>query len=379
MQSKICVLQVIPNLDVSGASQGCIDIANFLSQQNHESYILTYSGDKIFEVNDYKNKVINASVHSKNPIIIIFNILKIINLIKKLNINIVHARSRAPAWSSYLACKITGTKFITTFHGTYNYNNSLKKFYNSIMLRSDCTIAISRFIEDQIRSKYSIKPKNLQLIQRGIDVNYFNAQNIKHEKINELKKKYNFSEDTIKILLPGRLTKWKGQLILIKAIKEIIKKTKIKISVIFVGQDDNLDLKNKLIYQIKKLKINNTFHFAGVSNDMVSFYGLSDIVVSTSTDPEAFGRIAVEAQSMGKFVIASNHGGSTETIINEKTGYLYSPQDHIDLADKIIQSIKQKKYCSSSVSIAGINNVRKNYTVLEMCKKTLDVYKKIIL
>ena len=152
MQSKICVLQVIPNLDVSGASQGCVDVANFLSEKNYNSYILTHSGPKSIEVKDSNEKVFYAPVNSKNPLKIFLNTIKIIQLIKKLNITIVHARSRAPAWSSYFACVVTGAKFITTFHGTYNFSNPLKKYYNSIMLKTNGTIAISEFISDNINN-----------------------------------------------------------------------------------------------------------------------------------------------------------------------------------------------------------------------------------
>ena len=177
MQSKICVLQVIPNLDVSGASQGCVDVANFLSEKNYNSYILTHSGPKSTEVKDYNEKVFYAPVNSKNPLKIFFNIIKIIKLIKKLNITIVHARSRAPAWSSYFACAVTGAKFITTFHGTYNFSNPLKKYYNSIMLKTNGTIAISEFINDHINNCYPTKNYNIRTIARGIDLDFFDPNN----------------------------------------------------------------------------------------------------------------------------------------------------------------------------------------------------------
>jgi len=378
MQSKISVLQVIPQLDVSGASQGCIDVANYLIENNHDCVVMTHSGMRLEDAKKKGIKVIISPVHSKNPITIFSNIFRLLKVIREHQIDIIHARSRAPAWSCFFASKFSGKKFISTFHGTYNFNNFVKKFYNSIMLRTDGTIAISRFIESQIKSQYSIAPKNLKVIYRGINTKIFNSNNANPERIEQIKKQYSLGSDSIKILLPGRLTGWKGHSVLVEAIAEVIKSIQDKIEVLFVGPDDNLSLKKRLKDQIEDLNMSNIFHFMGSSNEMTNIYALSDIVISSSTDPEAFGRIAVEAQSMGKFVIASNHGGSVETVIDNESGYLYSPQNHSELADRIIKSIEQHKYNSSNVREAGLKNVKENYTVEGMCKETLEFYKKII-
>ena len=379
MQSKISVLQVIPQLDVSGASQGCIDVANYLIENNHNCLVMTHSGKRLEDAKKKGIKVIISPVHSKNPITIFLNIFRLLNVIRKDQIDIIHVRSRAPAWSCFFASKFSGKKFISTFHGSYNFNSFIKKFYNSIMLRMDGTIAISRFIENQIKNQYSVTPKNLKVIYRGINTKIFNSNNVNLERIEQLKKEYLLGSDSIKILLPGRLTGWKGHLVLVQAVAEVIKSVKNKIEVLFVGPEDNLGLKKRLKDQIEDLNMTEFFHFIGSSDEMTNIYALSDIVISSSTDPEAFGRIAVEAQSMGKFVIASNHGGSVETIIDSETGYLYSPQNYRELADRIIKSIEQQKYNSSNVSEACIKNVKENYTVEAMCKETLEFYKRIIL
>ena len=379
MQSKISVLQVIPQLDVSGASQGCIDIANYLIENNHNCIVMTHSGIRVEDTKKKGIRVIISPVHSKNPITIFLNIFRLLKIIRKYQIDIIHVRSRAPAWSCFFASKFSGKKFISTFHGTYNFNNIMKKFYNSIMLRTDGTIAISEFIENQIKNQYSITPKYLKVIYRGINTKIFNSNNVNSERIEQLKKQYSLGSDSIKILLPGRLTGWKGHSVLVKAIAQVIKSVQNKIEVLFVGPDENLALKKRLKDQIESLNMTEIFHFIGSSDEMANIYALSDIVISSSTDPEAFGRIAVEAQSMGKFVIASNHGGSVETVIDNETGYLYSPQNHEELADRIIKSIEQHKYSSSNVSEACIKNVKENYTVESMCKETFEFYKTIIL
>ncbi len=378
MQSKICVLQVIPNLDVSGASQGCIDIANFLSEKKYSSYILTSTGDKISEVNNFEDKVFNASVHSKNPFIIFLNILKIIKLIKKLNINIVHTRSRAPAWSSYFACAITRTKFVTTFHGTYNITNPIKKYYNSIMLKTNGTIAISEFIYRHIRDHYPKKNNNIKTIVRGINFDFFNPQECNPNQQEVIIKKFNIDKEAIKILLAGRITAWKGHMLVLQAFAKIKASTKQKIEIIFVGPDDNIKLKNAL----KKFATENNFakliHFVGPRSDLNNFYGLVDFVVSASTDPEAFGRIAVEAQAMGKFVIASNHGGSMETVINGKTGYLFENNNPDDLCNKILEAIDKEKHTSKDTLKACIQNAQKKYSKNKMCEETLNFYNKVL-
>ena len=379
MQSKISVLQVIPQLDVSGASQGCIDIANYLIENNHNCIVMTHSGIRVEDTKKKGIRVIISPVHSKNPITIFLNIFRLLKIVRKYQIDIIHVRSRAPAWSCFFASKFSGKKFISTFHGTYNFNNIMKKFYNSIMLRTDGTIAISEFIENQIKNQYSITPKYLKVIYRGINTKIFNSNNVNSERIEQLKKEYSLRSDSIKILLPGRLTGWKGHSVLVKAIAQVIKSVQNKIEVLFVGPDENLALKKRLKDQIESLNMTEIFHFIGSSDEMANIYALSDIVISSSTDPEAFGRIAVEAQSMGKFVIASNHGGSVETVIDNETGYLYSPQNHEELADRIIKSIEQHKYSSSNVSEACIKNVKENYTVESMCKETFEFYKTIIL
>ena len=378
MQSKICVLQVIPNLDVSGASQGCIDIANFLSEKKYGSYILTSAGDKISEVNNFEHKVFNAPVHSKNPFIIFLNVLKIIKLIKKLNINIVHTRSRAPAWSSYFACAITGTKFVTTFHGTYNFNNPIKKYYNSIMLKTNGTIAISNFINRHIWDHYPKKNNNIKTIVRGIDLDFFNPHECNPNQQEVIIKKFNIDKGAIKILLAGRITSWKGHMLVLQAFAKIKANTKKKIEIIFVGPNDNDKLKNALKKFATENNLAKLIHFVGSRSDLNNFYGLVDFVVSASTDPEAFGRIAVEAQAMGKFVIASNHGGSTETVINGKTGYLFENNNPDDLCNKILDAIDKEKHTSKDTLKACIQHVQKKYSKIKMCEETLNFYNEVL-
>ncbi len=249
MPSKIKVLQVIPKLGYGGAETGCYDIAHYLYEKDCISYIVTSGGDLLKFVDKKKVKVIRLPVQSKNPLIIILNSLILTFLILFLNIDIVHARSRAPAWSCYLATKVTRRKFVTTFHGTYNFNNKLKKFYNSVMLRSKLIIAGSNFIFSHIKDNYSefldLK-KRLLVIFRGINVDYFDPTTIIEDEERKLKNDWGLVENKKIILMPGRLTPWKGQEMFIEAINLInIELGYEAFYVVILGSEQGRDLYKK--------------------------------------------------------------------------------------------------------------------------------------
>ena len=378
MQEKPNILQVIPTLNISGAEQGCFDVANYLTKNGFTSNIITSSGYRIEQLEKNGSIVNRIPVHSKNPLTIIINIFRIIKIVKKNNINIIHARSRAPAWSCYFVAKIAKIKFITTFHGTYNFNNKIKKFYNSIMIRSDYIIAISEFIHNEIKSKYAYSKKNLSVISRGIDIEYLDPSKTDYKKVKKIIKDHDIKNDSIKLVLPGRVSGWKGHNVAIEAMAHLKDKSSNDFELIFVGPADNLKLKNNLLQKISELKLENCVKFVGPSKEMNLVYSLADIVLSCSTDPEAFGRIPVEAQAMGKVIIASNHGGHTETIINGLSGFLYSPLSSEELANLIIKTISSEIYLEDQYRIKRRQIILDKFTDLNMCKKTLEVYNKVL-
>ncbi|MDB9818006.1 glycosyltransferase family 4 protein [Pelagibacterales bacterium] len=378
MQEKPNILQVIPTLNISGAEQGCFDVANYLTKNGFTSNIVTSSGYRIEQLEKNGSIVNRIPVHSKNPLTMIINIFRILKIVKKNNINIIHARSRAPAWSCYFVAKIAKIKFITTFHGTYNFNNKIKKFYNSIMIRSDYIIAISEFIYNEIKSKYAYSKKNLSVISRGIDIEYLDPSKTDYKKVKKFTKDHDIKNDSIKLVLPGRVSGWKGHNVAIEAMAHLKDKSSNDFELIFVGPANNLKLKNNLLQKISELKLENMVKFIGPSKEMNLVYSLADIVLSCSTDPEAFGRIPVEAQAMGKIIIASNHGGHTETIINELSGFLYSPLNSEELANLIIKTISSEIYLEDQYKIKRRQIILDNFTDLNMCKKTLEVYNKVL-
>ncbi len=383
MTSNLKVLQVIPKLGYGGAETGCYDIAHYLPENNCESFIVTSGGELLRFVDKKKVKVITLPVHSKNPLLIIFNSLALIGIILFHNISIVHARSRAPAWSCLLASKLTGRKFVTTFHGTYNFNNNFKKFYNSVMVRSNLIIAGSNFIFSHIKEKYSKYldgEKKLRVIFRGINVDYFDPTTKMEEDEKKLLNKWEIKKDKKIILLPGRLTSWKGQEIFIEAINLVnIELGYEAFNMVILGNDQGRDLyKKKLIRLAEQYRMKNQIRFIDHCKDMALAYKVSDIIVSASIEPEAFGRVAVEAQSMGKPIIASNIGGSNETIIDEKTGFLFESGNAKSLSQKILKVLNLDETLLKSVGAEGRKNIIQKFNVEKMCFSTYSEYKRII-
>jgi len=383
MTSKLKVLQVIPKLGYGGAETGCYDIAHYLSEKECGSFIATSGGQLLKFVKKNKVKIFRLPVHSKNPILIILNSIFLSIIILINNINIVHARSRAPAWSCYFACIITQRKFITTFHGTYNFENKLKKFYNSIMVRARLTIAGSNFIFKHINEKYGEylnKKKKLRVIFRGINIDYFNQKNISLLKQEKLKKEWELSADKFTILLPGRLTYWKGQENFIESLNILIEDYKnSNFQAIVLGSDQGRKVyKKKLINLVQRYRLGNKIKFIDHCKEMPLAYSLADVVISASIEPEAFGRVSVEAQAMGKPIIASDLGGSKETIIKEISGFLYKHDDPRELAKAINKVIELDQDTLKSIGNEGRKNITKKFDVEAMCDSTLREYKKLL-
>jgi len=384
MKKKVKVLQVIPKLGYGGAETGCFDLAHFLPEKGIKSYIATSGGELLKFIDKKKVTVFRLPVHSKNPIIILLNVIIISFIILVYNINIIHVRSRAPAWSCFLAAKLTFRKIASTFHGTYNFNNSLKKFYNSIMVRTDLVIAGSNFIFTHINENYGkffLKNKRkLLVIFRGINTNYFNSQKTLPVKLDKFSKQNNINRNNFIILLPGRLTPWKGQKIFIEAIKLLYEKTDIPpFESIILGSDQERKVyKKQLIDLVQQHRLGKVIKFIDHCEEMPIAYGIANLVCSCSTDPEAFGRVSVEAQSMQIPIIASDIGGSKETIIKDKTGYLYKNKDPLELANIMADVMKKNYNLLKSIGIEGRKNVLKKFDVDKMCQTTFTEYKKLI-
>ncbi len=383
MPTKLKVLQVIPKLGYGGAETGCFDIAHYLHENDCKSYIITSGGELTKFINKKKVKLIRLPVQSKNPIIMLFNTIIISLIILFFNINIVHARSRAPAWSCFLATKITGRKFVTTFHGTYNFKSKLKKFYNSVMVRSDLIIAGSNFIFAHINENYSEylnTNRRFLVIFRGINTDYFDPSTTIEKDEDNLFKSWDLRVGKKIILFPGRLTSWKGQEMFLESINKVnIQLGHDAFIAVLLGSDQGRDLyKKKLIRLVEQYRLANQVKFIEHCKNMPIAYKISDFVVSASIEPEAFGRVSVEAQSMQKPILASNIGGSKETIIDNKTGILFEAGNSEEMSKKIIELLNLDETTVNQMGIEGRKNIINKFNVEKMCFSTYSEYKKLI-
>ena len=377
------ILQVIPKLGYGGAETGCYDLAHFLYEKDCKSFIITSGGQLLKYVKKNKVKIFRLPVHSKNIILMLFNTLIISLIVLIYNIDIVHARSRAPAWSCLWSCFLTRRKFVTTFHGTYNFSNAFKKFYNSVMVKSKLIIAGSNFIFNHINENYEkfLDSKNkLMVIFRGINLEYFDEGNITDNKRKKLISDWNLDLEKKTILLPGRLTSWKGQNILIEALNILIEDyNKTNFQAIILGSDQGRKIYSKKLFSlVERYQLNQKVRFITHAKDMPVAYSVADIVVSSSIEPEAFGRVAVEAQAMKKPIVASDIGGSKETVLHEKSGILYKAGDARELAKVLNKLIELDKEALYSMGNEGRKNVTKKFNVEQMCQTTFNEYKKLL-
>ena len=372
---QIAVMQVLPHLNSGGLVSGAVEVAKELVNSGFKSIVVSSGGYKENEILRNSSILEVLPVHSKNIFTIFNNKKKLIDLAIKYNIHLIHARSRAPAWSAYFAAKELNLPFVTTFHGTYGTENFFKKKYNSIMLKGHAIIAISKFIKQHIQGEYGIT-QNIHVIPRGVNTNIFSPKKVSSARLINAAKKISIEGNDQIILLPGRLTSWKGHKLAVKAISRLKVKT---YKLVFIGDlQGRVKYRNELINLATTLNIANKVIFINHTRDLPSYLMLSDLVLSCSTKPEAFGRTVLEAQAMGKPVIAFNHGGSVELINDNENGTLCKVADINDLAENIEKVLRWSIYKRKVLSKKSISNVNKKYLTKFMCEKTLNLYVKLI-
>ena len=371
------VIQVLPALNSGGVERGAIDIALAVKIIGWKSFVVSEGGIMMKELERAGIDHINLPLSSKNPLIMHKNFNALSSIIFDKKIDIIHARSRAPAWSAYYASKRFNASFVTTFHGTYNYNNYLKKTYNSIMTKGKKVIAISKFINKHIEENYGVEKEKVVTIPRGIDTESFNPINVSHERIIQLSNAWRLSDGIQVIMLPGRLARWKGHKVLIQALARLKRKD---YRCIFVGSELGNENNKKFLEKIiQKNNLRDMVQFVNHCNDMPAAYMLADIVISASTDPEAFGRVSVEAQAMNRIIIASDHGGSSETIINGKTGILFLNNNPESLSKSLDFALEMDIDSRKKMGDASRKDVWSKYKLEYMQESTIKLYKKLIL
>jgi len=371
------VLQVLPALGSSGGvERGTVEIAEAIVEAGGRAIVASAGGGRVHELARVHAEHVLLPLDSKNPVVMYNNIGRLMRLIRSENIDLVHARSRAPAWSAFFAAKRTGKPFVTTFHGTYNAGNFLKRRYNAIMTRGARVIAISAFIAGHIRRIYGVPATQIRIVPRGVDLYRFDPAQVSAERVISLATDWRLADGMPVIMLPGRLTRWKGQNVFIEAVAKLARRD---IRCLIVGSDQGrTEYRGELESLVERHDLGEVVRIVDHCDDMPAAYMLSDVVVSASTDPEAFGRVIVEAQALGRPVVATDHGGATETVIEGKTGWLVPPSDAAALSAALEKVLGLDAAQREKVSKAAIANARDNFSKQSMCEKTLDVYNEVL-
>ncbi len=374
---KPVVLQVLPELNQGGVEIGTIEIASDLQNRGIKNFVASAGGRLEYNLERLKVKHFTLPLKTKNPFKLWLNYRRLVKIIKENGINIVHARSRAPAWSAYWAAKKTGVRFVTTFHGTYGLGpKGIKKFYNRVMTYGDLVIAVSNHIKRHILQNYRCDEKKIRMIHRCVNMEKFDLNAMTAERMIKLMEEFHLPEDKPIILLIGRLTRWKGQRLMIDALEKI---KDIDYFCVFVGDDQGRDYYTKELKEAIAAKgLEGRFAFIRHVTDVPAMMAVSDVVVSASTDPEAFGRIAAEGEAMGRVVVASNIGGSLENIVDGVTGKLFESGNPQALADALKWALGLSTEEREKIGAAAIEYVKQNFTKQIMCDKTVAVYEELI-
>jgi glycosyltransferase involved in cell wall biosynthesis len=385
MEKRKTILQIIPSLNSGGIERGVVEINSYLIKHDFNSIVLSSGGKMVYQIEQVGGIHITLNVDTKNPFKIWRNIGKIRQIIRDNNIDLVHVRSRAPGWSAYFACKKEKCPLVSTIHGNYSIGHFpfswLKKLYNSSMMMANKIICVSNYVEDCSYDNYKIFRQkfddgNVRVIHRGVDTEIFNPANVTQERIMAMVSKLQIPNDKSIILLPGRLTEWKGQLYFMDILKRL--KNKDYLCLIIGDSKDHEKYLKKLKKKINKNKLYEFVKIENNVNDISTVYIMADIVVSSSIRGEAFGRVVPEAQAMKKMVIATAIGGSLETIIDGKTGWLVNQNDLDKFAETIDMILSMPLDEKKRIGEIARKHILDNYTMEKMCLKTINLYNELL-
>ncbi len=366
------VLQVLPALNAGGVERTTIEMCEALSAAGHQAHVACAGGRMETLLAEAGGVLHRINIGSKNPLKLRSSTKALIDIIRQEKINIVHARSRAPGWPAHAAARAAGVPFVTTYHGIYNAKTRLKRRYNAVMARGDIIIANSEFTKSHIIQEHGTDPERIVVIPRGVDMAVFDPALINPGDVKKLKSDWGIAEGQTVVLLPGRLTRWKGQLVAIAALEKLNADCVLVLLGDPQGRQDYVDELNR---DIETRQLSGRVFIPGHFDNVPLALSAADIVISTSTDPEAFGRVMAEAQAMKRPVVASAHGGSMETVIPGKSGQLVSPGEPDDLADAISEVLAWNDYDGDQVR----RRIEENFSKRQLQEKTLAVYRSLVL
>ena len=375
------LLQVVPELETGGAEQTTIDVARAVIAAGGRAFVATRGGRMTARLQADGARLAQMPVQSKNPLVMLGNASRLVDLIRSENISLVHARSRAPAFAALWAARTTKTPFVATYHGVYKAQSSLKRWYNAVMTRGDLVIANSDYTRAHVLAEHQVDPTKVIAIPRGVDLDRFNPSWVTPDRVEALRRAWGIADgDTrTRFLLAGRLTRIKGHLTIIEAARRMKEAGREDFLILFAGDDQGrTGYGEELAKAIEQAGLGDQVRAVGHCDDMPAAYLLADVAILPTTVPESFGRTAVEPQAMGRPVIASNHGGTVETVVDGVTGWLAAPEDAPAWAAAMTRAIDLGPGKRGEMGQSGMNRTRQLYRVDAMCAATLAAYERVL-
>lgn len=375
------VLQVIPQLDAGGAERTTIEVAEAIVAAGGRALVASEGGRLEAELEAAGGELIRLPVASKNPVTLWQNMNRMIDIVRRERVDIIHARSRAPAWSAKWAADRTQARFVTTYHGTYNARSGLKRRYNSVMAKGERVIANSNFIRDHVMAEHGLDPADITVIPRGVDLERFDPAAVAPERVDALASAWSIdlSADRPIALFPARLTGWKGQREALRALGQLKSAGEAVPLVLLAGDAQGRDAYvAELQALITEHALQDRVKIVGHCSDMPAALAMSDLVLTPSIEPEAFGRTAAEAGAMGVPVIAADHGGAREVIDAGVTGWRARPGDVASLAEAIRTAMTLPEDARKAMSAAARDRVRANFSATSLQAATLRVYREVL-
>ncbi|MCX7381240.1 MAG: glycosyltransferase family 4 protein [Alphaproteobacteria bacterium] len=370
------ILQVLPALDGGGVERGTVEVTQAICRAGGGAVVASAGGRLVPAIEHAGGRHVTMPLDSKNPWRIWRNAARLATLIQAASVDIVHARSRAPAWSAWLAARRTGVHFVTTYHAPYGEDFVGKRRYNAVMARGEIVIAISHFIADLIQRRHGIAPERIRVVPRGVDPAIFDPERVSTDRKVKLAKVWRVPDGAPTIMLPGRLTRWKGQTVLIEALAMMENR---EACLVLVGDDQGRrKFTAELVALAERLGVGERVRLVGHCDDMAAALMLSDVVVNPSIAPEGFGRVVIEAQAMARVVVGTDHGGAAETIEHGVTGFHVKPGDAEALAVQIDAALRLPEAERTAIGAAARASVSARYTTAGLQAATIDVYREVL-
>jgi glycosyltransferase involved in cell wall biosynthesis len=375
------LLQVVPELETGGAEQTTLEVARAVVQAGGRAIVATRGGRMAAQLVDDGGELLPMAAQSKNPLVMLGNARRLAALIRREKVSLIHARSRAPAFSALWAARATGTAFVATYHGVYKANSRLKRWYNAVMTRGDLVIANSDYTRAHVLAVHHLPPEKVVTIARGVDLDRFDPEQVGPERIGRLRDAWGIppGDPRTKVLLAGRLTRIKGHTTIIQAVARLTPEARRDLLILFAGDDQGrTDYRQELQAQIAAAGLQDTVKIVGHCDDMPAAFLLCDLAILPTVVPESFGRAAVEPQAMGRPVIASAHGGTVETVVDGVTGWLVAPGDADAWAEALGAAIDAGPARRGEMGRAAMARARRLYRTDVMCAATLAAYGRVL-